>query len=126
MQRVEVNAEVDRDLHQFITEICSTYTFQLKLTSFNFTSKHQTFTISRIFTVLDRPPVSAFVIEGGSNVPQAKLPGVDTKGSAVIPSDDCGVSVSTKQQLDQKKMDRRRHIWNSTRNTKFIKKLSPP
>lgn len=39
---VGVNAKVDRDLRQFITEIVgSTYTFQLKLTAFNFTSKHK-------------------------------------------------------------------------------------
>ncbi|CAG7887484.1 unnamed protein product [Brassica rapa] len=45
---IGVNAKVDRELRQFITEIVgSTYTFQLKLIAFNFTSKHQTFTISR-------------------------------------------------------------------------------
>ncbi|CAF2149551.1 unnamed protein product [Brassica napus] len=89
---IGVNAKVDRELRQFITEIVgSTYTFQLKLIAFNFTSKHQTFTISRIFTVLERPTVPAFIIE-----------------VSVAPSDDCSVSaVSTKQQLDPKENGRK-------------------
>ncbi|KAF2567654.1 hypothetical protein F2Q68_00024769 [Brassica cretica] len=40
-------------------------------------------------------------VQGGADVPQAKLLGVDTQGSAVAPSDDCSISaVSTKQQPD--------------------------
>ncbi|CAN6836156.1 unnamed protein product, partial [Brassica oleracea] len=37
-----------------------TFTFQLKLTEFNITSKHQSFTISRIFEKHQRPPLPSF------------------------------------------------------------------
>lgn len=58
-----VDAKVDRDLPRFLMDIVGgTYTFQLKLTPFNFTSKHQTFTVSRMFTVHERPPVPDFVV----------------------------------------------------------------
>lgn len=45
----------------------------------------------------------AFFIEEGADVTRAKLPGVETQESAVLPSVDCNVSaVSTKQQLNPK------------------------
>ncbi|CAF2102862.1 unnamed protein product [Brassica napus] len=37
-----------------------TFTFQLKLTEFNITSKHQSLTISRIFEKHQRPPLPSF------------------------------------------------------------------
>ncbi|XP_018513485.1 uncharacterized protein LOC103861301 [Brassica rapa] len=42
-------------------------TFQIKLGEFNFTSKHQTFTISRIFTVAQRASLPDFVGDGGQH-----------------------------------------------------------
>ncbi|KAJ4877391.1 Uncharacterized protein Rs2_42409 [Raphanus sativus] len=48
-------------------------------------------------TITNIQASKAVYIVGGADVPQAKLPGVETQGSAV----DCNVSaVSTKQQLD--------------------------
>ncbi|KAH0882827.1 hypothetical protein HID58_058923, partial [Brassica napus] len=49
---------------------------------FNFSSKHQTFTISCIFTEQEPPPLPTFVIDGGADVPVAELPGVETHSSA--------------------------------------------
>ncbi|CAN7135530.1 unnamed protein product [Brassica rapa subsp. narinosa] len=50
---VGVNARVDAEMTQFVAGIVGKiFTFQLKLGEFNFTSKHQTFTISRIITKL--------------------------------------------------------------------------
>ncbi|CAN7053253.1 unnamed protein product, partial [Brassica rapa subsp. trilocularis] len=44
-----------------LTEIENrTFTFQLKLTEFNITSKHQSLTISRIFEKHQRPPLPSF------------------------------------------------------------------
>lgn len=42
------------------------YIFQLKLGKFNFTSKHQTFTIPRIITEKQRPPLPDFFIHVGT------------------------------------------------------------
>ncbi|KAL0796982.1 hypothetical protein Bca101_068359 [Brassica carinata] len=64
-----VYARVDTELPRFIAEIVGkTYTFQLKLGEFNFTSKHRTFT-------------------GGVEVPDAQLPGVSALASDV-PADE--------------------------------------
>uniref|UniRef100_M4F2U6 Uncharacterized protein n=1 Tax=Brassica campestris TaxID=3711 RepID=M4F2U6_BRACM len=50
---VGANARVDAEMTQFVAGIVGKiFTFQLKLGEFNFTSKHQTFTISRIITKL--------------------------------------------------------------------------
>ncbi|CAN7029358.1 unnamed protein product [Brassica oleracea var. botrytis] len=50
LQGIGVDAQVDIELHRSLAEIVgNTYAFQLKLKDFNFTLKHQTFTISRIF-----------------------------------------------------------------------------
>ncbi|CAF2025083.1 unnamed protein product [Brassica napus] len=47
---IGVDAQVDTDLPRSFAEIFgNTYTFQLKLKDFNFTSKHQTFTVSCVF-----------------------------------------------------------------------------
>ncbi|RID68697.1 hypothetical protein BRARA_C00840 [Brassica rapa] len=54
---IGVDAQVDTELPQSLADIVGkTYTFQLKLNDFNFSSKHQTFTISRIFP--ERPTTS--------------------------------------------------------------------
>ena len=62
LQGVGVDAHVEDELPQFVADIVGkTFTFQLKLGEFNFTSKHQTFTISRIFTERQHAPLPAFV-----------------------------------------------------------------
>ena len=62
LQGVGVNARVEAEVPQFITDIVGkTFTFQIKLGEFNFTFKHQTFTISRIFSVAQRAPLPDFV-----------------------------------------------------------------
>ncbi|KAH0908103.1 LOW QUALITY PROTEIN: hypothetical protein HID58_031424, partial [Brassica napus] len=57
-----VNARVDSDFPPFLNEVVGkTFTFQLKLGQFNFTSKHQSFTVSRIISEHERAPLPAFV-----------------------------------------------------------------
>ncbi|CAN6882633.1 unnamed protein product [Brassica oleracea] len=47
---IGISAHVDTELPRTLAGIVgNTYTFQLKLTDFNFTANHQTFTISRMF-----------------------------------------------------------------------------
>ncbi|KAG2298749.1 hypothetical protein Bca4012_010244 [Brassica carinata] len=59
---VGVDARVEDDLPQPVADIVGkTFTFQLKLGDFNFTSKHQTFTISRIITEYQCAPLPAFI-----------------------------------------------------------------
>ncbi|KAH0884567.1 hypothetical protein HID58_060663 [Brassica napus] len=56
------------DVPTVITDLVgNTYTFQLKLTDFNFSPKHQTFTISRIFTDRREAPIPVFDGEGGDD-----------------------------------------------------------
>ncbi|KAH0872553.1 LOW QUALITY PROTEIN: hypothetical protein HID58_069915 [Brassica napus] len=62
-----VNARVYNDIPQFISDIVGkTCIFQLKLVKFNFTSKHQTFTIPRIISEHQHPPLPDFVIHVGT------------------------------------------------------------
>lgn len=59
-----VYAKVDAELLRFVAEIFGkTYTFQLKIGEFNFPSKPQTFTISRIFAERHQSPLPGFVID---------------------------------------------------------------
>ena len=61
-----VDAQVDTELPRSLAEIVgNTYTFQLKLKDFNFTSKHQTFTISGVFPSRELAPAPAFVVNVG-------------------------------------------------------------
>ena len=61
---IGADARVDTELPQALAELVGkTYTFQLKLNDFNFTSKHQTFTISRIFPERALAPLPAFVVQ---------------------------------------------------------------
>ncbi|WZZ20053.1 hypothetical protein YC2023_121440 [Brassica napus] len=54
---------VDTDFPQSLADIVgNTYTFQLKVTEFNFTSNHKTFTISRIFPQRKLAPMPASVV----------------------------------------------------------------
>ncbi|KAF3587892.1 hypothetical protein F2Q69_00029816 [Brassica cretica] len=72
---VGVDAHVEDELPQFVADIVGkTFTFQLKLGEFNFTSKHQTFTISRIFTERQHAPLPAFVGDGDDHGPDDVIP----------------------------------------------------
>nr|VDC93837.1 unnamed protein product [Brassica oleracea] len=67
---IGADARVDTELPQALAELVGkTYTFQLKLNDFNFTSKHQTFTISRIFPERALAPLPAFVVQESGNNP---------------------------------------------------------
>ncbi|RID59566.1 hypothetical protein BRARA_F02787 [Brassica rapa] len=44
-----------------------TYTFQVRVSSYNFTANHQTFTISRILNECEREPQPAFIDDGGDD-----------------------------------------------------------
>ncbi|CAF1943989.1 unnamed protein product [Brassica oleracea] len=44
-----------------------TYTFQVRVTSYNFTVNHQTFTVSRIINEVERAPAPDFVDDGGDD-----------------------------------------------------------
>ncbi|XP_013613788.1 PREDICTED: uncharacterized protein LOC106319950 [Brassica oleracea var. oleracea] len=67
---VGVNARVDSDFPPFLNEVVGkTFTFQLKLGEFNFISKHQSFTVSRIISEHERAPLPAFVNDGGDHGP---------------------------------------------------------
>ncbi|KAF8096421.1 hypothetical protein N665_0309s0047 [Sinapis alba] len=71
---IGVSASVDTEIPQSIADIVGrTYTFQLKLTDFNFTSKHQTFTVSRIFPERALAPMPSFAITEGTTIPDATV-----------------------------------------------------
>ncbi|KAF3532786.1 hypothetical protein DY000_02041068 [Brassica cretica] len=73
---VVVDAQVDTDLPVSLAGVVGkTYTFQLKLTDFNFSSKHQTFTISRIFPERALAPIPTFDIHDGGKVAEEVHPG---------------------------------------------------
>ncbi|WZY88632.1 hypothetical protein YC2023_045367 [Brassica napus] len=82
-----VDAQVDTELPRSLAEIVgNTYTFQLKLKDFNFTSKHQTFTISGVFPSRELAPAPE-----GAQVPEASQPEVVTTGSDVKVDNTCSV-----------------------------------
>ncbi|CAG7880132.1 unnamed protein product [Brassica rapa] len=53
----------------------STLTFQLNLPNFNFTAKHQSFTVSCILDNNQRPPQHNFEVHGGNDNPEDNMPG---------------------------------------------------
>ncbi|CAN7011066.1 unnamed protein product [Brassica rapa subsp. trilocularis] len=58
---IGLSAHVDTELPRTLAGIVgNTYTFQLKLTDFNFTANHQTFTISRMFAAPEIAPIPSF------------------------------------------------------------------
>ncbi|CAF1930548.1 unnamed protein product [Brassica napus] len=66
----------DCDLPQCLEEIIgSTLTFQLNLPHFNFTAKHQSFTVSCILDHNQRPPQRNFEVHGGNDNPEDNMPG---------------------------------------------------
>ncbi|KAJ0245761.1 hypothetical protein HA466_0181770 [Hirschfeldia incana] len=58
-----------------------TYTLQVRVSSYNFTANHQTFTITRIFNERDHLPLHDFIAQDGSNDNDADMP-----GSVSVPS----------------------------------------
>ncbi|KAG2313994.1 hypothetical protein Bca52824_017116 [Brassica carinata] len=59
----------------FITDMeGKTFTFQVKVNPYNFTAHHQTFTITRILSKPEAPPVPDFVANGGNGGDDGDLP----------------------------------------------------
>ncbi|CAN6866825.1 unnamed protein product, partial [Brassica oleracea] len=82
----------DSQLPLFVTNLMGkTNTFHLRLTRFSCTSKHQTFTISRIFNEPNCPPVPDFFVDGGTGGPLNDMSGASsltTKVCAIPTVDD--------------------------------------
>ncbi|KAF8088665.1 hypothetical protein N665_0532s0028 [Sinapis alba] len=79
---VGVDAHVDTALPRSLAELVGkTFTFQLKLNDFNFTPKHQTFTISRIFPERELAPMPAFVVPEGPQISEEAPPVVALLGT---------------------------------------------
>ncbi|WZY85328.1 hypothetical protein YC2023_031712 [Brassica napus] len=57
-----------------------TYTFQVRITSYNFTVNHQTFTVSRIINEVERAPSPDFVDDGGDDDDDDDAPDGTTSG----------------------------------------------
>ncbi|CAH8285169.1 unnamed protein product [Eruca vesicaria subsp. sativa] len=76
---IGAHAAVDTDLPRSLAAVVDrTYTFQLKLTDFNFSPNHQTFTISRIFPARQLAPNPTFA--EGEGTTAAAVP--DDTGAA--------------------------------------------
>uniref|UniRef100_A0A0D3D2X4 Uncharacterized protein n=1 Tax=Brassica oleracea var. oleracea TaxID=109376 RepID=A0A0D3D2X4_BRAOL len=82
----------DSQLPLLVTNLMGkTNTFHLRLTRFSCTSKHQTFTISRIFNEPNCPPVPDFFVDGGTGGTLNDMSGASsltTKVCAVLTVDD--------------------------------------
>ncbi|KAG5394872.1 hypothetical protein IGI04_024835 [Brassica rapa subsp. trilocularis] len=88
---IGINAQVDTDLPQALAGIVgNTYTFQLRLTDFNFTANHQTFTISRIFPARELAPLPTF--EEGVDVHEPAVP--QTVAPVSDPIDEITINVA--------------------------------
>ncbi|CAH8372565.1 unnamed protein product [Eruca vesicaria subsp. sativa] len=94
---IGVNAEVDTDLPRSLAAVVdNTYTFQLKLTDFNFTPNHQTFTISRIFPANELAPLPTFeegAVHAEPPVHLSVAPGFGSKG--ISPCNVAGQSMTS-------------------------------
>lgn len=63
-QEVGLEGNPGNNIPQFLKDLVGkTYTFQLKLSTYNFTSKHQSFTISRIFEAPEVLPNATFTTQ---------------------------------------------------------------
>ncbi|WZY77631.1 hypothetical protein YC2023_024015 [Brassica napus] len=129
-QGIGVHAQVDTELHRSLAEIVGkTYTFH-KLNDFNFASKHQTFTISRIFPERELAPMPAFVIPlEGANAPEEALHEVVAPGTEEKDANTCNVAEEShprlmlplpdvlhrpKNKLLLIGMPARKHVWNES------------
>ncbi|WZZ17142.1 hypothetical protein YC2023_110231 [Brassica napus] len=126
---IGVHAQVDTELHRSLAEIVGkTYTFH-KLNDFNFASKHQTFTISRIFPERELAPMPAFVIPVSANAPEVALHEVVAPGTEEKDANTCNVAEEshprlmlplpdvlhrTKNKLLLIGMPARKHVWNES------------
>ncbi|CDY53928.1 BnaCnng25750D [Brassica napus] len=91
-----VNARVDNDFPPFLNEVVGkTFTFQLKLGEFNFTSKHQSFTVSRIISEHERAPLPAFVNDEDNHGPDENGDGAEL-ADGVAPKIDESTVVNNK------------------------------
>ncbi|XP_013732064.2 replication protein A 70 kDa DNA-binding subunit B-like isoform X2 [Brassica napus] len=78
---IGISAHVDTELPRTLAGIVgNTYTFQLKLTDFNFTANHQTFTISRMFAAPEIASTPSFA--EAEEVPQPAVSQTVTRVSA--------------------------------------------
>ncbi|KAL0862626.1 hypothetical protein Bca101_081853 [Brassica carinata] len=77
-----ISAARQLDVHILALLMNDSYTFQLKLTDFNFTANHQTFTISRVFAAPEIAPIPNFAEAG--EVPQLAVPQTVAPGSEAI------------------------------------------
>ncbi|KAL0762803.1 hypothetical protein Bca101_078954 [Brassica carinata] len=96
---IGVDAQVDTDLPRSFAEIFgNTYTFQLKLKDFNFTSKHQTFTVSCVFPSCTPEAAQPEVVATGSD---AKVDNTCCVTEAPSTSDGslAGSKASAKEQI---------------------------
>ncbi|XP_018469475.2 uncharacterized protein LOC130512541 isoform X1 [Raphanus sativus] len=89
-----VNPE-DTGLPPFIAEMeGKTYTFQVRVTAFNFTEHHRTFTITRVAEEHGRLPVDAVINNGGNDDEDDDDPSDETGGKAPDGDEDAGDSAS--------------------------------
>ncbi|CAF2078461.1 unnamed protein product [Brassica oleracea var. botrytis] len=67
---------------QFLQDIVgNAYIFHLKLTEFNFSGNHKSFTVARIFDPNDRIPGPTFAPHGGDHNPGDDMPGIQCASS---------------------------------------------
>ncbi|CAH8340569.1 unnamed protein product [Eruca vesicaria subsp. sativa] len=97
------NAEVDTDIPRSLAAVVDkTYTFQLKLTDFNFTPNQQTFTISWIFPARELAPNPTLLCEGGGDAATAytETLGSGSGSTGISSSNAVGESITTEHPLE--------------------------
>ncbi|CAN6917435.1 unnamed protein product [Brassica oleracea] len=121
---IEVDAQVDTELPQSLADIVGkTYTFQLKWNDFNFSSKHQTFTISRIFPqrvlapklkVQLFPPMLRLEICHREQFPTLESLLLEQISQLHLMLQLVNVHHRPKTRMMSTKLPRKRHMWNET------------
>ncbi|CAF2041103.1 BnaA09g16100D [Brassica napus] len=72
-----------------------TYTFQVRVTSYNFTVNHKSFTVSRIISEIDSVPAPGFVDNGGDDNDDDDAPdSTVSRGEFALGKDGCETSKS--------------------------------
>ncbi|CAN6925116.1 unnamed protein product [Brassica oleracea] len=72
------------------------YIIQMKLTQFNFSLKHSSFTVSRIYDHHQRPPIPNFDNREGNDYPSDDMLGIGDVETSPSPVVNRNVSVNTK------------------------------
>ncbi|KAF2542226.1 hypothetical protein F2Q68_00032056 [Brassica cretica] len=72
------------------------YSIQMKLTQFNFSLKHSSFTVSRIYDHHQRPPIPNFDNREGNDYPSDDMLGIGDVETSPSPVVNRNVSVNTK------------------------------